>query len=76
MAEHDDGGPASEKSLLDWYAGQALTGLLAGDWTCEGGTKGSEHKHAVASHILAQAMIREKRRLEAAAEEKSDKGEG
>jgi len=29
MVWPDDGGPASEKSLLDWFAGMALQGLLA-----------------------------------------------
>ncbi len=72
----DDGGPAHPTtfedwdggfggmSLLDWFAGQALTGMLAciastGTFDC-----GDSHSVAGAAYDYAEAMLAEKRRWE------------
>ena len=60
------GGPASEKTLLDWFAGQALAGLLA----CPVGS-GRASENAASAYGLASAMLAEKARREAVVQESS-----
>ena len=54
------GGPAFPGTLLDWFAGQALVGLLA----CPAGSLCSEG-NADAAYDYAEAMLAEKARREA-----------
>ena len=76
MATHDDGGPAfpfagvegvwpakEGMSLWDWFAGQALAGLIAGKWC----VVESDDKTAETAYRMADAMISEKRRREGGA---------
>ena len=57
--KHNDGGPAREKSIWDYYAGQALAGLLAGALDTV-----FPEPPAVASAVfdIADAMIEERER--------------
>lgn len=60
----NDGGPASEKTLRDWFAGMALQGCLA--YSYVNPLKGNYHEncepHHVASdmYLYADAMLAER----------------
>lgn len=57
--KHDDGGPASMVTLRDYFAAQALAGILANDELCDGA--GSLVDDAVevaeAAYTLSDAML-------------------
>ena len=48
-------------SLRDWFAGQALTGLLAGRST---GVKFTPEEAAASAYFVAQAMLVERQKYE------------
>ena len=73
----DTGGLARDKTLLDWFAGQALVAFpmtrafLEGEWDkdlLQDGKPATNRAEWLARecYYMAQAMLREKRRLEAA----------
>jgi len=75
--KHDDGGPAADKTLLDYYAGRAMQGWIAAiagkpfmDEYEDDEKAFRQHQAAVArsSYDYAAAMIAEKRRREASDE--------
>lgn len=61
---HDTGGPAKDKTLLDWFAGQVATGdmVQSGDTYWE---SSDAEKFARRCYTFAAVMIAEKRRREA-----------
>lgn len=60
------GGPAFPTTLLDWYAGQALAGILS-----DPRTSGEPEEFATAAYNFATAMLAEKARREAVVQESS-----
>lgn len=63
MSKIDMGGPSKYKTLLDYFAGQALAGHFASGLAAERGQQSKEV--AKVAYHMAAAMIAEKRRLEA-----------
>ena len=59
---HDDGGPAADKTLLDWFAGMALAGIEANGHECC--IRADAAEAAEWAYEYAAAMIAEKRRRE------------
>ena len=47
-------------TLRDWFAGQALAGLLANPSREEAGTRPAEAHYAAASYLIADAMLAER----------------
>ena len=72
MAKHDDGGPASGKTLLDENAQVIMVGMAANPvfcdavrkWACGDAVLGAEEASRQA-YMIAATMIAEKRRREA-----------
>jgi len=65
----DDGGPATDKTLHDWFAGQALAGIMCPEHD-QPPAPDNVYKDVLVgmvrlSYDLADAMIAEKRRREA-----------
>ena len=76
--KHDDGGPARDMTLLDYFAGQAMAGVLGGKCGERLASKTQDKGLFAAvisemSYDLAAAMVAEKRRREAAANAAPDK---
>ena len=60
------GGPAFPGTLLDWFAGQALTGILA-----DSESQGEPEDFSAAAYNIAESMLAEKARREAVVKESS-----
>lgn len=63
MSDSNDGGAGADRSLRDWFAGQAIAG--AADASCDQLGLESEaqavahaQRHATAAYMLADAMLK------------------